>query len=381
MSKKKLNENYVDLKPINKWESAPEETYETKFKAYLAEQAAEAKSTSKEVEEVQSHAFDYSDTKNIDNLNGQEFMNGVYFESKNSPAKTLEEVREVVAKNLTKDSLHYVKEGQFGEKGVGYSEPVQEEVTGDHASSGYSAKLKKVVKESLMGGMGMVVTTGNPNSFAAQQAKVINNMMAELEEGFGDSEPGSYANKQRDNASKTKNEEDIYDEYMPMDEDARTDAEEEGYLDGMRDEKSDMDENARTDAEEEGYLDGMRDEKYDMSEELEEEKAKDEVKTKSGKVKKESVTQALSRIERVGTGVALEAKIKAIDEEISRRNEQLTMLDENEAMSELMDKGKLKELRTEVKILEKSKAKYDKMYEKATGNKRVEVEIVDETEI
>ncbi|MGY8805440.1 MAG: hypothetical protein ACKVK6_14525, partial [bacterium] len=231
MSKKKLNENYVDLQPINKWESAPEETYETKFKAFLAEQAAEAKSTAKEVEEVQSHAFDYSDTKNIDNLNGQEFMNGVYFESKNSPAKTLEEVREVVAKNLTKDSLHYVKEGQFGEKGVGYSEPVQEEVTGDHASSGYSAKLKKVVKESLMGGM--VVTTGNPNSFAAQQGRLINSIMNE--------------------------DESIYDEDMPMDEDARTDAEEEGYLDGMRDEK------------------------YDMSEELEDEKEKDSKKSKDGK--------------------------------------------------------------------------------------------------
>ena len=329
MSKKKLNENYVDLQPINKWESAPEETYETKFKAYLAEQAAEAKSTAKEVEEVQSHAFDYSDTKNIDNLNGQEFMNGVYFESKNNPAKTLEEVREVVAKNLTKDSLHYVKEGQFGEKGVGYSEPVQEEVTGDHASSGYSAKLKKVVKESLMGGM--LVTTGNPNSMAAQQGRLINSIMNE--------------------------DESIYDEDMPMDEDARTDAEEEGYLDGMRDEK------------------------YDMSEELEEEKEKDTVKTKDGKVKKENVSQTLSRIEKVGTGVALEAKITAIDEEIAKRNEQLTMLDENEAMAALMDKGKLKELRTEVKLLEKAKAKYDKMYEKATGNKRVEVEIVDETEI
>ena len=329
MSKKKLNENYVDLQPVNKWESAPEETYETKFKAYLAEQAAEAKSTSKEVEEVQSHAFDYSDTKNIDNLNGQEFMNGVYFESKNDPSKTLEEVREVVAKNLTKDSLHYVKEGQFGEKGVGYSEPVQEEVTGDYASSGYSAKLKKVVKESLMGGM--VVTTGNPNSLASQQAQVINSIMNE--------------------------DESIYDEDMPMDEDARTDAEEEGYLDGMRDEK------------------------YDMSEELEEEKEKDEVKDKSGKVKKESVSQTLSRIDKVGTGVALEAKIQAIDEEITSRNEQLTMLDENEAMAALMDKGKIKELRKEVKLLEKAKGKYDKMYEKATGNKRVEVEIVDETEI
>ena len=329
MSKKKLNENYVDLQPVNKWESAPEETYETKFKAYLAEQAAEAKSTSKEVEEVQSHAFDYSDTKNIDNLNGQEFMNGVYFESKNDPSKTLEEIRKVVAKNLTKDSLHYVKEGQFGEKGVGYVEPVQEEASGDHASSGYGTKLKTLVKESLMGGM--VVTTGNPNSLAAQQGRLINSIMNE--------------------------DESIYDEDMPMDEDARTDAEEEGYLDGMRDEK------------------------YDMSEELEEEKEKDEVKDKSGKVKKESVAQTLSRIDKVGTGVALEAKMTAIDEEISKRNEQLSMLDENEAMAALMDKGKIKELRKEVKLLEKAKGKYDKMYEKATGNKRVEVEIVDETEI
>jgi hypothetical protein len=177
----------------------------------------------------------------------------------------------------------------------------------------------------------MVVTTGNPNSIAAQQAQVINSMMNE--------------------------DESIYDEDMPMDEDARTDAEEEGYLDGMRDEK------------------------YDMSEELEEEKEKDEVKDKSGKVKKESVAQTLSRIDKVGTGVALEAKMTAIDEEISKRNEQLSMLDENEAMAELMDKGKLKELRKEVKLLEKAKGKYNKMYEKATGNKRVEVEIVDETEI
>tara|TARA_R110002110_G_scaffold70625_6_gene189245 strand:- start:2310 stop:2882 length:573 start_codon:yes stop_codon:yes gene_type:complete len=51
-----------------------------------------------------------------------------------------------------------------------------------------------------------------------------------------------------------------------VDEDARTDAEEEGYLDGMKDEKEDIDEDARTDAEEEGYLDGMKDEKEDMDE-------------------------------------------------------------------------------------------------------------------
>ena len=47
-------------------------------------------------------------------------------------------------------------------------------------------------------------------------------------------------------------------------ENARTDAEEEGYKDGMKDEKEDLKEDERTDAEEEGYLDGEEDEKEDM---------------------------------------------------------------------------------------------------------------------
>ena len=49
-----------------------------------------------------------------------------------------------------------------------------------------------------------------------------------------------------------------------LDENARTDAEEEGYKDGMKDEKEDLKEDERTDAEEEGYLDGEEDEKEDM---------------------------------------------------------------------------------------------------------------------
>ena len=49
-----------------------------------------------------------------------------------------------------------------------------------------------------------------------------------------------------------------------LSENARTDAEEEGYKDGMKDEKEDLKEDERTDAEEEGYLDGEEDEKEDM---------------------------------------------------------------------------------------------------------------------
>jgi hypothetical protein len=73
-------------------------------------------------------------------------------------------------------------------------------------------------------------------------------------------------------------QEDEVDEEINLDEllkelaeDARTDAEEEGYKDGMKDEKEDMKEDARTDAEEEGYEDGEEDEKEDMEDGMEDE--------------------------------------------------------------------------------------------------------------
>ena len=54
---------------------------------------------------------------------------------------------------------------------------------------------------------------------------------------------------------------------IELDENARTDAEEEGYKDGLKDEKEDLEEDARTDAEEEGYKDGEEDEKEDIDDE------------------------------------------------------------------------------------------------------------------
>ena len=58
---------------------------------------------------------------------------------------------------------------------------------------------------------------------------------------------------------------------LELDENARTDAEEEGYKDGIKDEKADLKEDERTDAEEEGYLDGEKDEKEDMEDKDDEE--------------------------------------------------------------------------------------------------------------
>ena len=58
-------------------------------------------------------------------------------------------------------------------------------------------------------------------------------------------------------------------EKMRFKENARTDAEEEGYEDGMKDEKADLQkEDARTDAEQEGYEDGFDDAKDDVKDAL-----------------------------------------------------------------------------------------------------------------
>ena len=185
VSKQVIEESlgYVDLQPINNLEPTPKADFENKFAEFLAEEAkVEEKKVTKEVEEVAESNYDYSDPKNLDNQIGQEVLNGIYFESKQHPDKTLDEVREIVSKNLAKDSQHYMKNAMFGIEGVGVEESKSEEVSGKHAYSGYSDKLKAVVKESLMGG---VVTTGNPNSIAAQQNAVVKEVTSEVEEGYG----------------------------------------------------------------------------------------------------------------------------------------------------------------------------------------------------
>jgi hypothetical protein len=289
IKKELINENlgYVDMPSINNLESSPKEGFEIKFAKFLAEEAkVEEKKVTKEVEETQEHNFDYTDKSNLDNQRGQEVMNGVYFEAKQNPDKSIEEIKEIVAKNLSKDCQYYIKNAAFGVEGLGYTEQKTEEVSGKHAYSGYSDKIKEIVKESLMGG---IVTSGNPNSIAAQQNAVVKEM--------------------------------------------------------MDDEK--------------------------------EEKKEDKPK-KAKKPKKESLDNDLAEIDKQAQVVALEAKLNKIDEVIEGKMTRIKMVSEDENLSELIDKTKVKTMQKEVKILEKRKAKMEKMYEKMCGKRYQKEEIVDE---
>ena len=289
-AKSVISENYVDLKPIGAVESRTKETWETKFEAFL-----------KEEKKPLDNQYKYDDWTNLDNQLGTEVLRGIRFESEKAPDKNIKEIKSIVSKNLAKDSLYYTNNHLFGIEGLKPTQEEAEQTTGKFAGSGYSAKLKKLVKESLL------------NEFIDEELPL---------DGVAD-EPMA-----EDAEEDAKNDADSYDHDYPH--------QDEGMID------DDMGTN-------------------EISAEVEEEIEKD---TKGKKAKKETVQKTLQRIESIGSRQAIEAKCAAIDEEIAKRNEQLTMIDENDAMAELMDKKVIAEKKKEIKVLEKQKAKYEKQLAK-----------------
>ena len=153
-----ISENFIGFEPISKIESN-KTSYEVAFANFLAEEAkAVEKKVSKDVEETQENSFDYKDDKNIDNLFGEQFLRGYYAEMKDpkNADKDVDELKEIVAKNLAKDRNFYVKNAAFGVKGIGYIDEApalevsDKEVKGKYASSGMEEVKLKEGKTSLM---------------------------------------------------------------------------------------------------------------------------------------------------------------------------------------------------------------------------------------
>lgn len=101
-------------------------------------------------------------------------------------------------------------------------------------------------------------------------------------------------------------------------------------------------------------------------------------KSKVKKVKKETTDSKLDEIDKNGRIATLEMQIEAIEEIISSKNERLSMVSEDENLSELVDKKKMKEMQREIKLLEKKKASMEKIYEKMCGKSYTKKEVVDE---
>ena len=94
-----------------------------------------------------------------------------------------------------------------------------------------------------------------------------------------------------------------------------------------------------------------------------------------GKKKTPTYMAELAEIDKQSAIVAMEAKIDKLAEMIEAKTTRLNMVSEDENLSELIDKKRVKDMQREIKILEKEKSKMEKMYEKMGAKKK---EIVDE---
>jgi hypothetical protein len=465
-----INENYIDLQPVNSYESSAKEPWETKFNSFLKEQEekikAEAKKTDKSVEELADKNYDYKDYKNLDNQIGQEVMNGVYFEAKQNPDKSIDEIKKIVAKNLDKDSQYYMKNAAFGVEGLGYQEAEVEEVSGKHKSSGYSDKLKKMVKESLTEGArgkmkgGKVVTENdydNRNLYI-QRLKEGDRLLVDM--GDGTQEELTVARtfimsppKGKRQPAFTSKE---YGEDMWFTNDMVIKPVKEGIHDfditsashtnaGVRSDMSQQEEHIRDymyirqidpilekhDVDFEEFIkmaevdnltpqelddldyvedrimahlshkdthDGLGNKLNEVDEEAIEktkeltqavkdlDKAKEEAgieeeekPTKQKKKKKQTTDDRLAEIDKQAEIVALEAKLDALSEIIESKEQRISMVNEDDNLSELVDKKRIKEMQKEIKVLEKRKAKMEKIYEKKCGKPYQQEAIIDES--
>ena len=108
-------------------------------------------------EDFNKNSYDYEDTKNIDNLNGEEFKLGINFEmtkvaellTSQNMGEYLDKSREIVAKNLAKNPLYYIENAAFGQEGIGYTEDTPgltpTEIKGKEKASGYGDITKKTL--------------------------------------------------------------------------------------------------------------------------------------------------------------------------------------------------------------------------------------------
>jgi hypothetical protein len=448
-----ISENYVDLKPINTIEASPKAAWENKFAQFLAEEAkAVEKKTTKEVEDIQSPNYDYKDKNNLDNQIGQEVLNGLYFEGRENPDKTLDELRKIVEKNLAKDGQYYMKNAAFGVKGLGYQETKMKEVTGKYAPSGYSEKLKEMVKESLIREEELPTTPVEKRPFVSaeklkQVLQVVKKIQLKGSDPMSTTEIGNESDLMRfllglrfkqvrpgvyhlegpndstvtmgkgslDEASdfeekmaqlrmlqmqkkqgvapdqKVINKKQTLTQKLNMLKKAYFDLisamEKESDLefavsgDWYQEQLDDL-ENSIGDLESKIQSINENMEVVGMEEVEVEKKEEAEPKLEKKKVKKESLDSDLAEIDTQAGIVAMEAKLDRVSEMISAKMERLKMIDEDANLVDLVDKGKMKEMQKEIKVLEKTKAKMEAMYGKMTGGKKyTKEEIVDESAI
>jgi hypothetical protein len=356
-----ISENIISVMPAI-MDRPKKESFETAFEAFLAEAKkakenedekvkAEEKKISKRVKEDESHNFDNSDEKNPDNMIFGQIMMGYYAEMKDpkNADKTMQELKDIVFKNLSKDQIYYTKNAQFGTKDLGYTteapglgEP--KEAKGKYKASGYG-DLKENL-EKFVSDVKDAVTKKKDSKFTPEEikAKLAQKRKEELERRKKAGEPlEEIALREviQNMIAEELNSEEFEDTLFKLEQPHLSDKESLTTIQKIY---------ARHSA-------GLN----SISQNI-----------------KESVEKDLADINKEAEHEILQSKLDKIDALIDHRRSKLGKLDEDEDMKALTDKKKVKELEKDIKKLEVARKKVEKMMSKFKGKKTASKEVIDE---
>ena len=440
ITKNIITENIVSLGPINSpFDSKKKESYELAFENFLAEAKkkkenedekvkAEEKKVSKKVEEDASHNFDNSDEKNPDNMIFDQIMMGYYAEMKDpkNADKTMQELKDMVFKNLSKDQIHYTKDGQFGVKGLGYTTEAPglgtpKEAKGKYKASGYGdlkeGKYRTYLDDQHMGGLDVwqnedgtwpevdykwnltgEYEDGSYEGDSVEESKlrkVIREMVdGEIEEMR---HLGSMFQSKLGDDKKEREERDPTDKYLTFDKDFEKEQRRKGNLqvrtsDGAEDRifiTKVLHSNLGPAAGNSKLVLYLQDRTNLEPAVL---GGKEVWKIKGAKINskgyisvfvpveksafdslKESIDKELMAINKEAEHEIIASKLEKVQAIIDKKQSQISRLDEDEDMKDLTDAKKVKEISKDIKALEKAKAKLEKMAGKKGVVKKVKV--------
>lgn len=360
-SKNIISENVLTVMPAI-MDRPKKESFETAFESFLAEAKkqkenedekvkAEEKKASKKVEEDASHAFNNSDDKNPDNMIFDQIMMGYYAEMKDpkNADKTMQELKDIVFKNLAKNQIYYTENAQFGIKDLGYSvdhpglgEPLP--AKGKYKFSGYG-DLKEGI-EKFVSDIKDAVTGKKDSKFTPEEikAKLKQKREAEL--------------KRRKEAGESLEEIALREVIQNIiDEELNSEEFEDTLFKLEQPHLGDKEALTKIQKIYSRHSQGLNSAAQNLQ---------------------ESVEKDLADINKEAEHEVLQSKLDKIDALIDHRRSKLGKLDEDEDMKALTDKKKVKELEKDIKKLEVARKKVEKMMSKFKGKKSSSKEVIDE---
>jgi len=430
ITKNIISENVIGLTAVNSpFNSKKKESYELAYEAFLAEAKkkenddekvkAEEKKVSKTVEEDLDKMHDNTDEKNPDNMIFDQIMMGYYAEMKDpkNSNKTMEQLKDIVLKNLSKDPIFYTKDGQFGVKDLGYvtehpglGEP--KEPKGKYKASGYGDLNENIDKFKSDVKAGFTSSSKEKSSEEEIKAKLKQKRETELKRRKEEGEPleeiklrkviremvdaeieeaYQLVNINLKSPKKDREDRDPSDKYLTFDKDFEKIERRKGNIIVKDDNKIFITKVLHANLGPKAGNSDLRKHLMDRANLEASVLGGQQVwKIKGAKINskgnisvfvpveksdlKESVEKDLAMINKEAEHEVLQSKMDKIQALIDKKQSQLSKLDEDEDMKSLTDDKKVKEISKDIKSLEKAKAKLEKIMGKVKGKvKKTEV--------